>query len=64
MRTKTYDSRCYDLAVVFLEDEGVLNTEAAKKHLAAVIQELIEDEIHWMRNHPTELMTNVLEHKS
>jgi hypothetical protein len=48
-RTKTFDSRCYDLAEVFLEDEEGLNTENAKNHLAAHIQEAIESEIQWMR---------------
>jgi hypothetical protein len=49
MPTKTYDSRCYNLAEVFLGDEEKLNTEIAKKHLAGVIQEAIETEIQWMR---------------
>jgi hypothetical protein len=47
--TKTYDSRCYDLAEVFLSDEEDLNTDYAKKHLAAHIQDAIESEIQWMR---------------
>jgi hypothetical protein len=49
MRTKTYDNRCYELAEVFLQDEEKLNTKEKKEHLARVIQEAIEDEIHWMK---------------
>jgi hypothetical protein len=49
-RKPTYDSRCYDLAEVFLSDEEGLNTDHAKAHLAAHIQEAIESEIEWMRD--------------
>ena len=47
---KTYDPRCYELAAVFLADEGELNTEAAKHALALEIQQCIEDEIYFMRH--------------
>lgn len=44
MKTKkTYDSRCYDLAEVFLEDEaGTVSTNQCEQ-LAAHIQTAIED---------------------
>ena len=48
----TYDPRCYELAEVFLADTLDLNTEAAKNSLALEIQQVIEDEIYFMRNHP------------
>jgi hypothetical protein len=51
VKTKTYDSRCYELAEVFLQDEAELNTEEKKEQLAIAIQEAIEDEIHWMKIH-------------
>lgn len=41
-RKKTYDSRCYDLASIFLEDvPGALDDQC--KELAAEIQQTIED---------------------
>jgi hypothetical protein len=46
---KTYDSRCYDLAEIFLSDEPDLNNEKAKHSLALEIQQVIEDEIEFMR---------------
>jgi hypothetical protein len=45
-----YDSKCYDLAEAFLEDEPSLNTEGRRKQLAQIIQTAIEDEIQWMRD--------------
>lgn len=45
----TYDSRCWDLAEVFLQDEPGLNTEVAKHQLACEIQDTIENEITFMR---------------
>ena len=45
----TYDTRCYDLAAVFLSDEPSLNTEAATVTLACAIQQAIEYEIEFMR---------------
>lgn len=46
---KTYDSRCYDLAKIFLADEPALNNEKAWHSLALNIQQVVEDEIHFMR---------------
>ncbi|MCK1459126.1 hypothetical protein IVB34_12580 [Bradyrhizobium sp. 2] len=46
----TYDSRCWDLAAAFLQDEEDLNTTAAKHALALEIQQCIEDEIYFMRS--------------
>ena len=44
MKTKNlYDERCYDLAEVFLSDEGALNTSENRDELANDIQALIED---------------------
>lgn len=48
--TMAYDTKCYDLAEAFLEDEPSLNTEARRKALAQVIQTAIEEEIDWMRD--------------
>ena len=47
----SYDSRCYDLAEVFLSDpdDKDLNTDIYRHHLAQVIQKAIEDEIEYMR---------------
>lgn len=47
---KTFDSKCYELAEYFLQDEPSLNTEAAKTTLAAEIQQCIENEIEFMRS--------------
>jgi hypothetical protein len=41
--TKTFDSKCYDLASAFLEDEPNLFTEGGCNELAAAIQQTIED---------------------
>lgn len=38
-----YDSKCYDLAEAFLEDEPHLNTEGRRDELAQLIQTTIED---------------------
>jgi hypothetical protein len=56
-REVTYDSRCYDLAEVFLsdEDDKDINTDAHKHHLAKVIQIAIEEEIAYMREHKDEI---------
>jgi hypothetical protein len=50
-REVMYDSRCYDLAEVFLSDpdDKDLNTDVHRHHLAQVIQTAIEDEIQYMR---------------
>lgn len=40
---KTFDSKCYDLASAFLEDEPSLFTDAKCNELAALIQQTIED---------------------
>lgn len=45
-----YDTKCYDLAEAFLEDEPALNTPANRAQLAQEIQTCIEDEIHYMRS--------------
>jgi hypothetical protein len=50
MRVKTYDTRCFDLAAMFLLEEPVaLNTHANVHNLALEIQQLIEDEIGYLR---------------
>ena len=49
---KTYDSRCLELAKVFLSDETDLDTDANAHALALEIQQCIEDEIYFMRNPP------------
>lgn len=42
-REKTYDSKCFDLAELFLEDEpSGMNTEANRRALAIEVQETIE----------------------
>ena len=46
---KSYDSRCYDLAAIFLGDEPDLHSEANIHTLALEIQQTIEDEIQFMR---------------
>lgn len=38
-----YDTKCYDLAEAFLEDEPHLNTEWRRDMLAQVIQTAIQD---------------------
>jgi hypothetical protein len=43
MTTRTYDTKCYDLAEAFLEDEPAMNTESRRKDLAGTIQQAIED---------------------
>jgi hypothetical protein len=56
-REITYDSRCYDLAEVFLSDpdDKDISTDAHKHHLAQVIQTAIEDELVYMREHKDEI---------
>lgn len=49
---KTYDSRVYELASLFLSDEPDLNSEQMRHSLALEIQQCIEDEIYFMRNDP------------
>lgn len=44
-----YDSRCYDLAAVFLSDEPELDTEPRREELAQLIQTTIEDHIAFER---------------
>lgn len=41
----TYDSKCYDLAALFLGDEPELHTEHNIVGLASLIQDTIEGEI-------------------
>jgi hypothetical protein len=49
-REKTYDSKCYDLAEFFLEDEPAgMNTEPARRALAIEVQETIESFIALLR---------------
>lgn len=46
----SFDSRCYDLACVFLEDDTLpprVTTEAKKNELAQLIQTTIEDFIEY-----------------
>jgi hypothetical protein len=46
----SFDSRCYDLACVFLEDDTLpanVTTEAKKNELAQLIQTTIEDWIEY-----------------
>ncbi len=45
MATNSYDTRCYDLAALFLSDHPTKNTEANRDQLAALIQRTIEDDI-------------------
>jgi hypothetical protein len=40
---KTYDEKCFDLAVLFLSDEPALDTPKNRDELAGDIQALIED---------------------
>jgi len=47
---KTFDPKCYELAIAFLADEPDLDTEAARITLAAEIQEAIEAELFFMRS--------------
>ena len=42
----SYDSKCLELAKVFLSDENELNTEKMAHLLALEIQQCIEDEIY------------------
>jgi hypothetical protein len=51
MTGKSYDPLCYELAKHFLADElnPELRSDDAKTHLAMQIQQLIEDEIEFMR---------------
>jgi hypothetical protein len=44
-RKPTYDSRCHDLAAVFLGDEPTLHTPTNIEELASLIQQTIEDYI-------------------
>lgn len=44
----TFDKKCFELAVAFLEDHPGIRTEAAKITLAQQIQQTIEDEIEFM----------------
>lgn len=43
---KSFDEKCYELALMFLEDEPHLNTDKNADALACAIQECIED---WIR---------------
>lgn len=43
-----YDSRCYDLAALFLSDNSEKNTEANRDELAQHIQTEIEDWIEYI----------------
>lgn len=38
-----YDTKCYDLAATFLEDNQSINTEANRKKLAQEIQDTIDN---------------------
>jgi len=43
MPTKTYDTACYTLAAMFLEDVPHLQTDERTDALASLIQQTIED---------------------
>ena len=43
----SYDSKCYDLASIFLEDEPSIFSDRRCKELAQDIQRLIEDYIQY-----------------
>lgn len=49
-RIPTYDSKCFDLAVLFLQDEPPLDTPGNRKMLGGVIQLAIEDWLAVARN--------------
>jgi hypothetical protein len=48
---KTYDQRCYDLAMEFLKEQKDLFSPIHLHLLALEIQQTIEDEIYFMREH-------------
>jgi len=50
---RNYDTRCQDLAEVFLRDEPSINTPRAARYVAQAIQTAIEDAISYQR-HPCE----------
>lgn len=52
--TKTFDPKVYELAAAFLSDEASINTIAAARSLAWVIQTTIEIEIALMRDEAEE----------
>lgn len=48
MKTRTYDSKCWDLADAFISDSQIKRDKLeAKDELASMIQQLIED---WFEN--------------
>ena len=42
-KASSYDSRCYDLAAIFLSDTPDINNETSRDDLAQSIQQTIED---------------------
>jgi hypothetical protein len=48
----TYDPKCLDLAKAFLAAHADLNTERKQHLLALEIQQVIKDEIEFMREMP------------
>lgn len=50
-----YDTKCHDLAEVFLKDEPSLQSAHKKRALAQTIQDAIEDWIKWERDHTRRL---------
>lgn len=52
------DTKCYDLAEAFLEDEPTLQSEHKKKALAMAIQDTIEGWIDWERDHAAALASH------
>ncbi len=48
MAAHIYDSRCYDLSVIFLSDTPDIDNEKNRGILAQTIQTAIEDEITYM----------------
>ena len=49
---KTYDPKCHELAKAFLADHPDLNDDRHTHLLALEIQQVIEDEIYFMRECP------------
>jgi hypothetical protein len=50
MSGQTYDSKCFDLAEAFLQDELHLDTFKRTEALAALIQQTIEDFIKYEKD--------------
>lgn len=59
-----YDSRCYDLAALFLSDNPEKDTEANRKYLAQHIQEEIEGTIQYILKPAPDAVGNSLDPSS